>query len=339
MSSLDSDGFRRLETLFHELLGLPPDERKRRLRRVAEDDPEVHAELASMLEDATDALHHDAQIDELARDAEEMVARGGAPARQDSVPEQIGRYRLLHRLGAGGMGEVWEAEQTEPVSRRVAVKIVRGQNPSGDADARFRAERQALATMDHPNIARVLDAGETPSGLPYYVMELVENAVPLTRYCDRRQLGLEQRLRLFLPICSAVEHAHRKRIIHRDLKPSNVLITEVEGRPIPKVIDFGIAKPLEQALQLGESHATRIGELVGTCYPGGGYYCGWTGVPEVRGTLRVGWTDPAFAAADVWTGPGVKRGTVAVDDRGRLLVAMYTDEPYGSAVHAVELGR
>ena len=264
MSSLDNDGFRRLEALFHELLELPPDERKVRLRRVAEEDPEIHAELSSMLEDATDALQHEAGIDELAREAEELVARGERQVPDAPFPEQIGRYRLLHRLGAGGMGEVWEAEQTEPVSRRVAVKIVRGRNPSGDANARFRAERQALATMDHPNIARVFDAGETPTGLPYYVMELVDDAVPLTRYCDRHELSLDARLRLFLPICNAVEHAHRKRIIHRDLKPSNVLITEVEGRPVPKVIDFGIAKPLEEALQLGESHATRIGELVGT---------------------------------------------------------------------------
>lgn len=258
MSGLDTEGFRRLEEHFHEILELPRGERRERLRQLEGEDPAVHAELVAMLEDATDS-----GLDALARDAQQLVTRTEA-GELSTPPEQIGRYRLLHRLGAGGMGEVWEAEQTEPVSRRVAVKIVRSRTGSRDTAARFRAERQALATMDHPNIARVFDAGETPTGLPYYVMELVEAGVPLTRYCDQKRLGLEQRLRLFLPICSAVEHAHRKRIIHRDLKPSNVLVTEVEGAPVPKVIDFGIAKPLEQALQLDASQATRVGELVGT---------------------------------------------------------------------------
>ena len=160
---------------------------------------------------------------------------------------EIGPYRLLQTLGEGGMGIVYEAEQTEPIHRRVALKIIKQGMDTAQVVARFDAERQALAVMDHPNIARVLDAGVAPTGQPYFVMELV-NGVPLTQYCDRQRLTTRQRLELVIPLCKAVQHAHQKGVIHRDLKPSNVLITTHDGQPVPKVIDFGIAKALGQPL-------------------------------------------------------------------------------------------
>ena len=170
------------------------------------------------------------------------------------------RYRLLTHLGQGGMGEVWSAKQLQPVERLVALKILRRGSMSQVAAARLRSERQALATMDHPHIARVYDGGELADGSPYFVMELVPDGLPITTYCRRHGLGLEARLRLMQKVCDAMEHAHQKRIIHRDLKPSNVL---VRASGDVKVIDFGIAKLLSTA---GEANAgeTLAGELVGT---------------------------------------------------------------------------
>jgi serine/threonine protein kinase len=159
----------------------------------------------------------------------------------------IGPYQLVQRLGEGGMGAVWMAQQTEPVNRLVALKIIKPGLDSKQLLARFEVERQALALMDHPNIARVLDAGATPSGRPYFVMELVKG-VPLTTYCDAHRLTPRQRLELFIPVCQAVQHAHQKGIIHRDLKPSNVLVAAYDGKPVPKVIDFGLAKATGQHL-------------------------------------------------------------------------------------------
>ena len=161
--------------------------------------------------------------------------------------QRVGPYKLLQRLGAGGMGEVWMAEQTEPVRRHVAVKLIKPGMDSRHVLARFETERQALTLMDHPNIARVLDAGTMENGRPFFVMELVKG-VSVTKYCDEARLTTRERLELFLPICRAVQHAHQKGIIHRDLKPSNVLVTLYDGRPVPKVIDFGLAKALHQRL-------------------------------------------------------------------------------------------
>ncbi len=159
----------------------------------------------------------------------------------------IGRYKLLEQIGEGGFGIVFMAEQTEPVVRRVALKIIKLGMDTRQVIARFEAERQALAMMDHPNIARVLDAGATDAGRPFFVMELVRGE-PITEYCQRHRLDLRERLALFTQVCHAVQHAHQKGIIHRDLKPSNVLVTIIDGRPVPKVIDFGIAKAVEQRL-------------------------------------------------------------------------------------------
>ena len=152
-----------------------------------------------------------------------------------------GRYKLLETLGQGGMGAVFMAQQTQPVKRLVALKLIKLGMDSRQVLARFEAERQALALMDHPNIAKVLDAGATDSGRPFFVMELVKG-VPITRFCDERQLSPRERLELFIPVCQAIQHAHQKGIIHRDIKPTNVLVALYDDRPVPKVIDFGVAK-------------------------------------------------------------------------------------------------
>ena len=159
----------------------------------------------------------------------------------------IGRYKLLQELGEGGFGVVYQAEQTEPVRRRVALKIIKQGMDTRQVVARFEAERQALALMDHPNIAKVLDAGATETGRPYFVMEMVKG-IPITEYCDQAKLDTAQRLELFAQVCRAVQHAHHKGIIHRDIKPSNVLVALHDRKPVPTVIDFGIAKATSRQL-------------------------------------------------------------------------------------------
>ncbi len=180
----------------------------------------------------------------------------------DSAVKVIGPYHLVRRLGEGGMGEVWLAEQKEPVRRRVALKLIKAGLSTREAMARFDSERQALALMDHPAIAKVFDAGATSQGTPYFVMEYVAG-VPITEYCDRHKLNTRERLDLFTQVCEGVQHAHQKAIIHRDLKPSNILVTEVDGHPAAKIIDFGVAKALTQRLT-DETMFTRAGALVGT---------------------------------------------------------------------------
>ncbi len=182
------------------------------------------------------------------------------------VPEAPGRvigpYKLLQEIGEGGMGTVYMAEQTHPVRRRIALKVIKAGMDSAQVIARFEAERQALALMDHPNIARVLDAGTTPAGRPYFAMELV-HGVPITTYCDDNHLTPRERLELFIPVCQALQHAHQKGVIHRDVKPGNVLITRYDGRPVPKVIDFGVAKATEHKLT-ERTLFTHYGTMVGT---------------------------------------------------------------------------
>jgi serine/threonine protein kinase len=174
----------------------------------------------------------------------------------------IGPYKLIEPIGEGGMGSVWMAQQTEPVKRLVAVKLIKAGMDSRQVIARFEAERQALALMDHPNIARVLDGGTTGAGRPYFVMDLVKG-VPITRFCDEHRLTPRQRLDLFMDVCQAIQHAHQKGIIHRDLKPSNVLVALYDGRPVPKVIDFGVAKATGQPLT-EHTLVTGFGAVVGT---------------------------------------------------------------------------
>ncbi|MDX1387892.1 MAG: tetratricopeptide repeat protein [Acidobacteriota bacterium] len=192
----------------------------------------------------------------------EGAAGAAAGDRDDPEPEQIGGYRIVERLGEGGMGVVYLAEQHEPIRRRVAIKVIKLGMDSKEVISRFEAERQALALMDHPGIARVIDAGTTETGRPYFVMEYVDG-VPITQYCDDRRLGTRDRVELFVRVCQAVEHAHQRGVIHRDLKPSNVLVTEVDSAPQPKVIDFGVAKATAQRLA-ERTMFTELGRILGT---------------------------------------------------------------------------
>jgi tetratricopeptide (TPR) repeat protein len=193
--------------------------------------------------------------------------RNGSPRTADFEPTEVpgtviaGRYKLLEEIGEGGMGTVWVAEQTQPVRRKVALKLVKPGLDSRSVLARFEAERQALALMDHPNIAKVLDGGMTETGRPFFAMEYVKG-VPITEFCDATRLSVSERLQLFVQVCQAVQHAHQKGIIHRDLKPSNILVAPYDDRPVPKVIDFGLAKAMHQSLTertLHTAHETVLG--------------------------------------------------------------------------------
>jgi len=249
-----ADRFRRLENYFHELVDLDREQQAARLSDIGAAEPDLHAELLSMLAATRAGLRApEAALQELA-----SAVVGSDSAR----PEAVGPYRIVGLLGQGGMGQVFEAEQNEPVRRSVALKIARGTLLSDSARARFRAERQALAVLDHPNISKVFDAGSTQSGQLWFAMELVRG-LPITRWAEERGLGLEQRIKLFLPVCEAVHHAHQKGLIHRDLKPSNLLVVDDGGIGQPRVIDFGVAKVLDE-VEGREPFATRVGEAVGT---------------------------------------------------------------------------
>jgi len=192
----------------------------------------------------------------------------GGPIRFPSIPaekpgDRIGRYKLLQQIGEGGCGVVYMAEQEEPVRRRVALKVIKLGMDTKSVIARFEAERQALALMDHPNIAKVLDAGATDAGRPFFVMELVK-AVPITRYCDENNLGTATRLGLFVEVCHAIQHAHQKGIIHRDIKPSNIMVADHDGVPVPKIIDFGIAKATTDQRLTDKTVFTAFEQFIGT---------------------------------------------------------------------------
>src|SRR6516165_6250997 len=190
----------------------------------------------------------------------EHAAQEDRPAHKH--PGQIGPFRILEKMGEGGMGIVYKAEQREPVRRIVALKVVKLGMDTREVVARFEAERQALALMSHPNVAKVFEAGMTEQGRPFFAMEFVPG-VPLTDYCDQNKLTTRERLELFIPVCQAVQHAHQKGIIHRDLKPGNILVSIFDGKPVPKVIDFGIAKAANQALTQ-RTLLTQTGALIGT---------------------------------------------------------------------------
>ncbi|MFC1652463.1 protein kinase [Planctomycetota bacterium] len=191
-----------------------------------------------------------------------LIVTDSLPELKEQPGSRIGRYKLLEKIGEGGMAVVYMAEQREPISRKVALKIIKLGMDTQSVIARFEAERQALAMMDHPNIAKILDAGATETGRPYFAMELVEG-VCITEYCDQSNLSTQERLALFIQICSAVQHAHQKGIIHRDIKPSNVMVTMHDGEPLPKVIDFGIAKATNQKLT-EKTLFTRYAHIIGT---------------------------------------------------------------------------
>ena len=207
------------------------------------------------------------EIDSLLAAYEQAGGLSGSPwdppSFEDAAPAQvIGPYRLIRQLGVGGMGQVWLAEQTEPVKRLCAIKLIRGGIYDADAVRRFQSERQSLALMDHPVIAKVFDAGTTAAGQPFFVMEYVDG-LPINEYCDRNKLGIRERLELFIQVCEGVQHAHQKAIIHRDIKPTNILVVEVDGKPCPRIIDFGLAKSSVSS-PAGETMFTRIGALLGT---------------------------------------------------------------------------
>ncbi len=208
--------------------------------------------------------HPDAEVVRLLADASVRPAEGGAGFDADgAVGDQIGPYKLLQKIGEGGCGVVYLAEQEKPVRRRVALKVIKLGMDTKSFIARFEAERQALALMDHPNIARVLDAGATEAGRPYFVMELVPG-VKITSYCDQHRLEVHQRLELFIQVCQAIQHAHQKGIAHRDIKPSNILVTMLDGKPLPKVIDFGIAKATTGEPLTDKTLFTAVEQFVGT---------------------------------------------------------------------------
>jgi serine/threonine protein kinase/tetratricopeptide (TPR) repeat protein len=195
-------------------------------------------------------------------DAERLLVYAGIPKHSEQPGSTIGPYKLLEQIGEGGMGLVFMAEQTEPVRRKVALKVLKPGMDTRHVVARFEAERQALAIMDHPNIAKIHDGGVTPSGRPYFVMELVRG-VPVTEFCDQHRFTTRRRLELFVTVCQAVQHAHQKGIIHRDLKPSNILVTLHDTLAVPKVIDFGIAKATTQPLT-DRSLFTHFSQMIGT---------------------------------------------------------------------------
>jgi eukaryotic-like serine/threonine-protein kinase len=226
--------------LFEAALEVPPEDRAAHLDRVCGTDAALRQRLEDLLR------KHDQAKSFLEAPPAEFARTVNGPAIEETGT-QIGPYKLLEQIGEGGMGVVFMADQHAPVRRRVALKIIKPGMDSRTVLARFDAERQALALMDHPNIARAIDAGVTDSGRPFFVMELVRG-VPITDYCDQKNLAVHERLALFVDVCRAVQHAHQKGIIHRDIKPSNILVTQFDGRPVPKVIDFGIAKAIHQPL-------------------------------------------------------------------------------------------
>ena len=248
------------EELFHTCRALPDaGERRALLARVCGDDQALRERVERLLAADQAAAAADGDAPFLAPRRADAPAKASAG---EQVGDQVDRYKLLQPIGEGGMGTVWMAEQREPVVRKVALKIVKLGMDTREVVVRFEAERQALALMDHPNIAKVLDGGATANGRPYFVMELVKG-VPITDYCDQAKIGLRQRLELFTKVCEAIQHAHHKGVIHRDIKPSNVLVTLHDGVPVPKVIDFGIAKATSAELTK-KTLFTQYAQILGT---------------------------------------------------------------------------
>jgi len=260
----------KVEALFNEALKLKPEERMAFLGNACGNDAELRRQLHELLQAESEA-------GEFLPDAPKAAITVVDVPLTEKPGDQVGRYKLLEKLGEGGFGVVYMAEQREPVKRRVALKIIKVGMDTREVVARFEAERQALALMDHPNIAKVFDGGmtgdvaqskignqksEIPQGRPYFVMEVVRG-IRITDYCDQNHLGLEERLKLFMQVCHAVQHAHQKGIIHRDLKPSNILVTLHDGVPVPKVIDFGIAKATQQELT-EKTLFTQFHQFIGT---------------------------------------------------------------------------
>ncbi|MGA9041326.1 MAG: serine/threonine-protein kinase [Terriglobales bacterium] len=243
-----------IKELVHQALSLAPEERTRFLDQACSSDPALRTEVESLLLAGDDVR------------SSFMQSLPDEPANSASVL-QLGqifaeRFQLVRKLGEGGMGQVWLADQTSPVRRQVALKLIKAGMYDEAVVQRFQSERQSLAIMDHPAIAKVFEAGTTPQGQPYFVMEYVPG-LPITEYCDRKKLKIGDRLELFIQACVGVQHAHQKAIIHRDLKPANILVLEVDGKPMPRIIDFGLAKATTPTVS-GETIFTQLGNFVGT---------------------------------------------------------------------------
>jgi non-specific serine/threonine protein kinase/serine/threonine-protein kinase len=252
----------RVKELLHQAMQLAPEQRPRFLDEACSSDGALRDEVESLLS-ADDGirssfLQSPPLADELGADSDQFGQVATLAAGQIFAQ----RFQLVRRLGEGGMGQVWLAEQTSPVRRQVALKLIKAGMYDEALVQRFQSERQSLAIMDHPAIAKVFDAGTTPQGQPYFVMEYVPG-LPITEYCDQKKLKIRDRLELFVQACEGVQHAHQKAIIHRDLKPANILVVEVDGKPVPRIIDFGLAKATTPQVA-GESIFTQMGHFVGT---------------------------------------------------------------------------
>ena len=247
---------RQEEVIFYGALEKAPADRAAYLQEACRDDPQLYSRVCALLQayDTDDSIHHVSSSD-----PQSSTDNSPGPESQGAL---VGRYKLLEKLGEGGFGEIWVAQQKEPVKRRVALKIIKLGMDTRQVVARFEAERQALAMMDHPNIAKVFDAGSTDAGRPYFVMELVRG-ISITKYCDQEKLSIHDRLGLFIKVCNAAQHAHQKGIVHRDIKPSNILITLHDGVPVPRIIDFGIAKAMQQELT-DKTVYTQYHQFIGT---------------------------------------------------------------------------
>jgi len=244
----------RIIDLLHEVKARPAGaEREQFLNEACSDDAALKEQVISLLE---------AEANEGESDFLKITPLVRPDIRTEKPGDRIGRYKLLEQIGEGGCGVVYMAEQEEPVRRRVALKVIKLGMDTKQVIARFDAERQALAMMDHPNIAKVLDAGATDTGRPYFVMELV-HGIRITDYCEQHHLPPRERLDLFIQVCRAIQHAHQKGIIHRDVKPSNILVASNDGGPVPKVIDFGIAKATQGRLT-DQTVYTAFEQFIGT---------------------------------------------------------------------------
>ncbi len=264
---MDTETAREQELFDAALPMADPGERNAFLDRACDGDPGLRARVTKLLaaHEHTDRFFQECISDFAAAAQEIPMISDADPAQkfsEEMVGMWVGRYKVLKTLGEGGCGVVYLAEQEEPVRRRVALKVIKLGMDTQSVIARFDAERQALALMDHPNIAKVLDAGATETGRPFFVMELVDG-IKITNYCDDNHLATIERLKLFVQVCQAIQHAHQKGVLHRDIKPSNILVTLHDGVPVPKVIDFGIAKAIEGRLT-DETACTSDGQLVGT---------------------------------------------------------------------------
>lgn len=245
------------ESLFEKAISIvSPEKRSRLVEKAFAGEPEKRDRFLELL------AAHEGQDDLLDDEHALGETQPLSPRVTDQVGKQIGPYKLLQQIGHGGFGVVYLAEESTTLSRRVALKIIKPGMGSKEVIARFEAERQALAMMEHDNIARVFGGGTTDEGLPYFVMELVKG-VPITDYCLGKHLSPNERLKLFISVCRGVQHAHQKGIIHRDLKPSNILVAEYDQQPVVKIIDFGVAKALSQRLT-ERTLFTQYGSVIGT---------------------------------------------------------------------------